>query len=83
MEKIAWCESRQRQFNIDGTVLRGAINSQDVGYFMINEYYWLDKSIELGYDIYTLKGNKEMAMWIYERQGTTPWNWSKPCWGAE
>ncbi len=81
LEKIAFCESRTGQFDKDGNVVRGKVNPKDVGKFQINEYYWLEKSIELGYNIYTEKGNIKMALWIYESRGLSPWNASKPCWG--
>jgi len=65
---------------LDGGVLRGVANYQDVGVFQINEYYHLDKSIELGFDIYTTEGNMDYAEHLYETQGTTPWKWSAFCW---
>ena len=87
LKRIGSCESTGSpynepvQFNEDGTVLRGRVNSRDVGAYQINEFYWLEKSVELGIDIYTEEGNKEMALWIYNQNGTSPWNWSKECWG--
>lgn len=83
MKNIARCESGERQFNQDGTVLRGQLNPHDVGYFQINEQYHLEKSKSLGYDIYSFDGNIRYALWLYEREGTRPWNWSKSCWGLE
>jgi len=83
LRRIGQCESEFRQFNDDGSVLRGKINNQDVGIFQINEYYWLEESIRLGYDIYTRDGNIGMAKHIYRVYGTAPWNWSKHCWGVE
>lgn len=80
MKKIRWCESHNRQFNPDGSVLRGIQNSQDVGTFQINEKYHLADSIRLGFDIYTLEGNMAYADFLYQNQGTTPWNWSRHCW---
>lgn len=80
LKKIAWCESKNRQFNADGSVHRGKINPQDVGKYQINEYYHLEESKRLGMDIYTLAGNTEYANYLYATQGNTPWNWSKECW---
>lgn len=80
LEEIARCESGGRQFKENGEVIRGVINSQDVGKFQINEKYHLAKSKELGMDIYTEQGNTAYALWLYKNQGTTPWNWSKGCW---
>lgn len=76
---ISWCESRDRQFNPDGSIFRGVVNPKDVGRWQINEYYWLDKSKELGFDIYTEDGNRDMALWIYNKQGVRPWVSSAPC----
>lgn len=80
LKKIAWCESRNRQFNPDGTVLRGVVNSQDVGKHQINERYHLAESQRLGMDIHTLEGNTEYAQHLFKTQGSKPWNWSKHCW---
>ena len=80
MKKIAWCESHNRQFDETGAVLRGVVNPLDTGYFQLNKKYHLADSIRLGMDIETLEGNKAYGQHLYETQGTTPWNWSKPCW---
>lgn len=82
LQKISWCESRDIQLNQDGTVYRGKLNNQDVGKYQINEHYHLANSKKLGMDIYTLQGNTDYALYLYKTQGTTPWNWSKPCWGG-
>lgn len=77
---IAECESNFRQFNPDGTVVRGKVDSHDVGVMQINETYWLDKSKSLGDDIYTAEGNAAYAKYLYAKQGTDPWNSSSKCW---
>jgi len=71
---IAQCESNFRQFNPDGSVVRGKVDSHDVGVMQINETYWLDKSKSLGDDIYTAEGNAAYAKYLYAKQGTDPWN---------
>lgn len=81
LKKIAWCESQNRQFADDGSVHRGIINPKDTGKFQVNEKYHLENSKKLGIDIYTLEGNTEYALYLYRRNGTVDWNWSKPCWG--
>ena len=78
--KIAQCESGGRQFNKDGSVLRGKVNPQDVGLYQINEFYHLKQAQEMGIDIYTEEGNEAYALYLYDTQGTKPWNWSKGCW---
>jgi len=80
LKKISFCESKNRQFDKNGDVLRGEINPKDVGYYQINEYYHLESSRSLGFDIYTLEGNTRYALYLYEHYGTDPWNWSKKCW---
>ena len=79
MRLIAQCESSMRQFNPDGSVLRGRVNPKDVGLFQINEYYHLADSIRLGYDIYTLEGNIGYAEHLVETQGFRPWIHSNNC----
>lgn len=77
---IARCESRFSHFDNDGNVVRGKINSDDVGLMQINEYYHADKAEELGFDLSTVEGNMAYAKYLYEREGTKPWNSSSKCW---
>ncbi|MBI2100906.1 MAG: hypothetical protein HYT47_02720 [Candidatus Vogelbacteria bacterium] len=77
---IARCESRLRQYDETGLVLRGESNPRDVGVFQINEQYHLEKSRELGFDIYTAAGNIEYAIWLMSAYGRAPWVWSRKCW---
>ena len=81
MQKIAYCESRNRQFDSNGSIMRGVVNDKDVGIFQINEKYHLSDSKKMGIDIYTVEGNMKYAKYLYENQGTAPWNSSRPCWG--
>lgn len=86
LKRICSCEStgspngEPQQFKEDGSVLRGVINPQDIGACQINTKYWLAKAEELGFDIFTEEGNKQMALWIYNDLGNKPWFWSKSCW---
>lgn len=81
LAEVARCESEYRQFNSDGSVLRGIQNRQDVGVMQINEKYHLSTSQKLGINIYTLEGNMAYATYLYETQGTRPWEYSSKCWG--
>lgn len=81
LAEISKCESRYRQFNSDGSVLRGQVNSDDVGLMQINEIYHKKRAEGLGLDLETINGNLAYAKYLYENEGTTPWNASKPCWG--
>lgn len=81
LEKIAWCESRGRQFDDDGKPLRGK-NNYDVGKFQVNILYWGEEAQKLGHDLFTEEGNEAMALVIYQKRKTEPWKWSRSCWGA-
>jgi len=77
---IARCESRFRQLDKNGNILRGEINKGDLGLMQINEYYHADKAKELGLDIKTLEGNMAYAQYLYDREGAKPWISSSKCW---
>jgi hypothetical protein len=80
MVDVAYCESRFTMFDADGSVHRGVVNPQDVGVMQINEKYHLETSIKLGLNIHTLEGNLDYARFLYETQGTAPWEYSSHCW---
>lgn len=80
MVDIARCESRFRQVDKNGKIIRGEANAYDVGVMQINEMYHLEKSKKLGMDIYTLEGNMEYARYLYEKEGARPWLASSKCW---
>lgn len=81
LAEIAQCESHMRHTDENGTILRGEVDSDDIGVMQINTRYHLEDSKELGLDIYSLNGNLAYAKYLYEKQGTKPWNASRPCWG--
>jgi hypothetical protein len=83
MVEIALCESKGRQFNEDGSVHMGELNPLDTGKWQINQYYHLEASKKLGMDIFTLEGNTAYALYLYKKEGTAPWTWSKWCWGEK
>jgi hypothetical protein len=78
--RIAECESGGRQFNKDGSVVRGRENKNDVGKWQINLHWNGAEAKKLGYDLMTEEGNTKMALHLYEKHGTRDWNWSKFCW---
>ena len=80
MAEVARCESHFRQYDRNGDVIRGRVNSSDVGVMQINETYHLDRSEKLGIDIYTTEGNLAYAKFLYEEQGVRPWLSSANCW---
>ena len=81
MIDIARCESKFRQFDADGNVLRGKVNTGDIGLMQINEGYHAEAAAKLGVDINTIEGNAAYARYLYEREGTQPWISSSKCWG--
>lgn len=80
--KIAECESHNRQFNPDGSVVRGKVNHDDIGRWQINLEWNGAKAKELDYDLFTEEGNEKMALYLYKTRGTQDWGWSKACWQA-
>lgn len=81
MVAVAQCESHFHQYAQDGSVYRGKINNADVGVMQINEHYHAATAAQLGLDLHTIQGNVAYAQYLYEKQGTAPWNSSEPCWG--
>ena len=81
MAEIASCESQFRQFGKDGRVIKNP-TSTAIGTFQIMASIHADFADDkLGLDVYSLQGNAAYARYLYDRQGTTPWDSSKPCWG--
>ena len=81
LQAICQAESGGKQFRDDkGHVVRGHITPDDIGICQIHEPLWNDKARDLGFDIYTEQGNKDMALWLFDHQGTEPWNSSKAAW---
>ncbi len=78
--KICQAESGSRQFKKNGDVIRGTINPSDIGFCQINEVINNDEARKLGFDIYTEKGNKDYAVYLFLHRGTAPWNSSKEIW---
>lgn len=87
---ICTCESGQstgkpQQFNVKtGGVLHGKQNPNDIGMCQINiqpQNGHLVASTKMGLDVFTEDGNIEYANYLYSKSGSTPWNWSKHCWG--
>ncbi|HEY4498619.1 MAG TPA: hypothetical protein VJH94_00985 [Candidatus Paceibacterota bacterium] len=80
LAEIARCESTYRHLGLDGNVLRGNVNSNDVGVMQINETYHKERAEGLGFDLHTLEGNLAYAKYLYEKQGVRPWKSSSKCW---
>lgn len=80
LKHIAECESGGKQFDKNGKVIRGKVNRNDIGKFQLSETVWGKTAKQKGFDIYTKKGNEQMAMYLFENYGSTPWIHSKSCW---
>jgi hypothetical protein len=80
LAEIAKCESRFRQVDKDGQVLRGEVNKSDLGLMQVNEYYHGQKADDLGFDLTTVNGNLAYAEYLYGKEGTKPWSASEKCW---
>src|SRR3989338_6522905 len=80
MIEIAKCESRFRQYDKNGNVLRGEENNLDRGVMQINEFYHGEDSDKLGYEILSIEGNTSYARHLYEKYGVRPWKSSAKCW---
>ena len=83
MVEVARCESTFRHLNKSGSIVRGKVNRSDLGVMQINEYYHGDTAEELGLDISQFGDNLAYARHLFEKEGTTPWLSSSPCWGKE
>lgn len=82
MAEIAWCETKFKHFNRAGEVLRGEVTRSDTGVMQINEYFHGKTAKTLDIDIFSLEGNLHYARYLYEKEGTRPWNSSRHCWSA-
>lgn len=81
MKQIAKCESRYRQYGSNGEVLKGEQNRLDRGVMQINLHYHGETAAKLGLDVHNIDDNVAYARYLYEKQGSKPWNSSSPCWG--
>lgn len=81
MVQIARCESQFRHTLSDGSVLKGRIDSADTGVMQINKRYHLETAIKLDLNLEDVYDNMAYARYLYEKQGTRPWNASSACWG--
>ena len=77
---IARCESSFHQFDSNGNIIRGRVNSADIGVMQINEMYHADTAKKLGINLYTVEGNVLYAKHLYAEKGSQPWISSSKCW---
>jgi hypothetical protein len=80
MAEVAACESHFSQFGKNGQVVKNP-DSTAVGVFQIMASIHDNfADTKLGLDIWSLQGNAAYARYLYSKEGTQPWNSSKPCW---
>lgn len=83
LRAIVEAESTWRMYGKDGTVLRGVVNSKDLGLAQINEFYHQKVADELGLNLHEPEGNLKMFVFLYKRDGTDPWRYSQLAWGGK
>lgn len=82
LTEIAKCESQFKHFDKNGKLLKNP-NSSAIGAFQIMSSLHYKQAEKLGLDINTLQGNLAYAKYLYDKEGTRPWNASKACWGKK
>jgi hypothetical protein len=82
MVEIARCESTFKHWDTDGSVLMNRQGSSATGVMQLMASYHARPAEKMGLDITDLEGNLAYAEYLYDRQGTTPWNASRNCWGS-
>jgi len=81
MIQVARCESTFQHTLADGSIIQGFVDNDDTGVMQINKRYHLKTATAMGFDLEDIYDNMAYARYLYERQGTQPWNASAPCWG--
>jgi hypothetical protein len=79
MVGVAECESGFRQYNQDGSVLRGGYGGSMIGLFQLHEKYHRPAAEAMGLDIDSLFGNIAYAKHLYQTEGLDPWLDSLTC----
>lgn len=80
LKAIAICESHDRQFDDDGSVLMNKWGSSATGRYQIMSSVWRPAAVSMGINIDTAAGNKRMAYYILtEAQGISAWTESATC----
>ena len=83
LAEISKCESTFRHIGKNGEIIRGKVNKGDIGVMQINTYYHEEEAEKLGINLKTLQGNMAYAKYLYEKEGTTPWQSSSKCWNKQ
>lgn len=79
MKKVAWCESKLKQFRENGEPLISP--TKDGGIFQINFSAHLETTKKLGLDVINSEDdNIAYAKILFDQSGTNAWYMSKHCW---
>src|SRR3990167_5804850 len=81
LDRIAFCESGSKQFNSDGSVVRGKTNYLDVGKLQINLFYHGTEAENMDMNLFTEEGNTAYALYLFNKNGFKDWENSRSCWG--
>ena len=82
MVQVARCESSFRHTLADGSILKGKVDSADTGVMQINRRFHEKRATAMNLDLNDIYHNMAYARYLYETQGTRPWNASAPCWNS-
>lgn len=77
---VAACESSFRHTRPNGEVLRGKVNSADIGVMQINLDVHGERLAKLGLNPFKLEDNVRFARMLYQEKGLQPWSASEHCW---
>lgn len=78
---ICTCESGLQHYDTKtGQVLKGKENPLDTGICQINLKYHGEQAEKLGLNLFEEEGNINYANWLYSKEGTEPWKYSRSCW---
>lgn len=80
LAKIGGCESHNRQYDNNGSVLQGEQNHYDRGVMQINILYHEKTAEAMGLDLNSIDDNVAYARYLYEKYGAKPWMSSSACW---
>jgi len=73
LQRVAYCESRNRHYDRHGKVLRGRKNHNTIGRYQLNRVWHERRAKHLGYNIWSPHGNAGYALRLYREQGLKPW----------
>jgi hypothetical protein len=79
MVAIANCESQFHEFNADGSVLHGGYKGHMIGLFQFAPFHQETATL-FGWNLNTVAGQLAYARYLYNEEGTVPWNDSSWCW---